>query len=303
MFQRLKDKWHLSWPRFILVFSTFALGGSLCGYLGRILMGLTGLEKNVLYYIIYIILVTLLWPFCVITISIPMGQFPFFRNYLRRMWGRIVKKGRESGVRSEGSENQLQTTDHQHRTTLAIFASGAGSNAQKLMEQFTNHPFIQVALVVCNKPGAGVTTIAARHQVPVLMIEKERFFRGGAYLEELQRQKIDFIVLAGFLWKVPEALVHAYPNKIINIHPALLPKYGGKGMYGMRVHEAVIAAGETQSGITIHYVNEHFDEGQPIFQASCPVTPQDTPESLAQKVHALEHRHFPEVVEQLLADV
>ena len=133
------------------------------------------------------------------------------------------------------------------------------------------------------------------------MIEKEPFFRGNAYVNELKQYGISFIVLAGFLWKVPVALIQAYPNRIINIHPALLPKYGGKGMYGMRVHEAVIAAGEKESGITIHYVNERFDEGAPIFQARCTVDPTDTPESLAQKIHALEHAHFPVQVEQLLS--
>jgi phosphoribosylglycinamide formyltransferase-1 len=126
-----------------------------------------------------------------------------------------------------------------------------------------------VALVVCNKPGAGVLSVAENNGVDTLLIEKERFFRGDAYLPVLADHGIDFIVLAGFLWKVPEALIRAYPRKIINIHPALLPLYGGKGMYGNKVHEAVLAAKEKESGITIHYVNEHFDEGEPIFQARC----------------------------------
>jgi phosphoribosylglycinamide formyltransferase-1 len=136
--------------------------------------------------------------------------------------------------------------------------------------------------------------------VPVLLIEKERFFRGDTYLPELKQYGVDFIVLAGFLWKIPVALINAYPNRMINIHPALLPKYGGKGMYGMKVHEAVLLAGEKESGITIHYVNEHFDEGEHIFQASCAIEAHDTPESLAAKVHALEHRHFPEELVKLL---
>ncbi|SDW75877.1 formyltetrahydrofolate-dependent phosphoribosylglycinamide formyltransferase [Hydrobacter penzbergensis] len=183
---------------------------------------------------------------------------------------------------------------------IAIFASGTGSNAEKIIEHFTGHPRIKVALVVCNKPDAGALNIAAHHQVPVLLIEKEPFFRGDAYVAALKQQEIGFIVLAGFLWKIPAALIQAYPNRIINIHPALLPKYGGKGMYGRHVHEAVIAAGEKESGITIHYVNEHFDEGAPIFQAACVVEPGDTPESLAQKVHVLEHLHFPRVVEEVV---
>nr|NKQ94695.1 phosphoribosylglycinamide formyltransferase [Escherichia coli] len=121
-----------------------------------------------------------------------------------------------------------------------------------------------------------------------------------AYADELKQRGIDFIVLAGFLWKIPAALIQAYPNRIINIHPALLPKYGGRGMYGMNVHNAVISAGEKESGITIHYVNEHFDEGAPIFQLTCAINTSDTPESLAQKIHILEHAHFPRVIEQVV---
>jgi len=183
---------------------------------------------------------------------------------------------------------------------IAIFASGAGSNAKQIIEYFTNHAVVQVALVVCNKPGAGVLNIADQYKVPTLLIEKEQFFRGDAYVEKLKEANIDFIVLAGFLWKIPPALIQAYPNKIINIHPALLPKYGGKGMYGQFVHEAVLAAQESESGITIHLVDELYDHGQMIFHASCPVLPDDTPATLAQRIHALEHKHYPEVIERFI---
>ncbi|WP_153797623.1 phosphoribosylglycinamide formyltransferase [Foetidibacter luteolus] len=183
---------------------------------------------------------------------------------------------------------------------IAIFASGAGSNANKIIEHFSNHQLVHVKLVACNKPGAGVIDIAASYGIPVLMIEKEKFFRGNAYVEELKEAGIDFVVLAGFLWKVPSALINAYANKIVNIHPALLPKYGGKGMYGNFVHAAVIAAKEKESGITIHVVDELYDHGSVIFQATCPVLPQDTPETLAQRIHALEHQHYPAVIEQFL---
>jgi phosphoribosylglycinamide formyltransferase 1 len=186
---------------------------------------------------------------------------------------------------------------------LAIFASGAGSNAQRIIQHFSSSTQIKCALVVCNKPGAGVIDIAARAGIPVLMIEKEPFFRGDAYTAALSAQGIDFIALAGFLWKLPSRLVAAYPGKIINIHPALLPKYGGKGMYGNFVHEAVIAAGEKESGITIHYVDELYDHGNIIFQASCPVAAGDTPASLAKKIHALEHAHYPAVIEKTLLTV
>jgi phosphoribosylglycinamide formyltransferase-1 len=183
---------------------------------------------------------------------------------------------------------------------VAIFASGAGSNAAKIIEYFNTSSLIQIALIVCNKPNAGVLNIANKHAIPSLLIEKDQFFRGDAYVEELKKYKIDFIVLAGFLWKVPEKLIQAYPNSIVNIHPALLPNYGGKGMYGSLVHAAVIDNKEKESGITIHYVNEHFDEGQHIFKATCTVDEKDTPESLASKIHALEHAHFARVIEEVI---
>jgi len=180
---------------------------------------------------------------------------------------------------------------------IAVFASGAGSNALQIIQHFAHHPSIQVALVVCNKPQAGVIGIAAEAGIPVLLLEKEPFFRGDAYIGELSERKIDWIILAGFLWKVPPALVAAYPNRIINIHPALLPKYGGKGMYGRFVHEAVIAAGDKESGISIHFVDEVYDHGQVIFQARCRVDERDTADSLAEKIHKLEHTHYPPVIE------
>ena len=184
--------------------------------------------------------------------------------------------------------------------SIAIFASGAGSNAQEIIRYFKGHPLIRISLVVTNKPEAGVVQVAANVDIPVLTIEKERFFRGDAYIPELELSGIDFIVLAGFLWKVPDALVNAYRNRMINIHPALLPAYGGKGMYGSKVHEAVISSGEKQSGISIHFVDEVFDHGKVIFQANCEVVPGDTPASLAERIHGLEHANYPRVIEQLL---
>jgi phosphoribosylglycinamide formyltransferase 1 len=181
---------------------------------------------------------------------------------------------------------------------VAIFASGAGSNAQQLINRFQHHPTIKIALVVCNKPDAGVLNIALRHNIPSIIIEKEIFFRGDAYVPMLQQHSIHFIVLAGFLWKVPATLIQHYPNKIINIHPALLPAYGGKGMYGHYVHEAVIANKETESGITIHYVDEHYDHGAAIKQVRCTVSDADTSETLAQKIHVLEHEWLGKVVEE-----
>jgi phosphoribosylglycinamide formyltransferase-1 len=183
---------------------------------------------------------------------------------------------------------------------LAIFASGTGSNTQQIINYFKSTSSVAiVSLIVCNKPGAGVLQIAQKESIDTLLIDRERFFHGDAYLPVLQKAGIDLIVLAGFLWKIPLVLIQTFPQRIINIHPALLPNYGGKNMYGNRVHETVINAGEKQSGITIHYVDEHYDEGDIIFQATCDVRPGDTPESLAQRIHQLEYKHYPEVIEKL----
>jgi phosphoribosylglycinamide formyltransferase-1 len=184
---------------------------------------------------------------------------------------------------------------------IAIFASGSGTNAEKIIRHFKTHHLIRVSLLVCNKPGAGVLNVAASNGVTTLLIEKERFFRGDHYLPELKNAGIDFIVLAGFLWKVPAGLIEAYRGKIINIHPALLPLYGGKGMYGATVHQAVIEQGEKESGITVHYVDEHYDNGDIIFQARCRVEPTDNAESLAAKIHLLEYENYPRIIEELLS--
>jgi len=180
---------------------------------------------------------------------------------------------------------------------IAIFSSGAGSNAKKVIDhlaalQAKGNSTAVVSVIVCNKPEAGVLKIAAENNIPVLIIEKEKFFRGNAYTDEIKAAGIDFIVLAGFLWKIPVALIKSFHRKMINIHPALLPKFGGKGMYGSFVHEAVIANKEIESGITIHYVDEVYDNGQIILQATCLVAENDTPETLAKKVQSLEHSHI-----------
>ena len=184
---------------------------------------------------------------------------------------------------------------------IAIFASGAGTNAQKIINHFKGSSLARVSLIVSNKAEAGIFKIAEKEQIPAVLIDKEQFFRGDTYVKLLQENNIDLVVLAGFLWKVPANIVQAFPGRIINIHPALLPKYGGKGMYGHFVHEAVLAAGDTESGITIHFVNEKYDDGGVILQERCAVSPDDTPESLAKKVQALEHHWFPLIVERLLS--
>jgi phosphoribosylglycinamide formyltransferase-1 len=186
------------------------------------------------------------------------------------------------------------------RLQIAIFASGAGTNAKKIIEHFRNSSLANVSLIVSNKSDAGVLNIAKKENIPSIIIEKEKFFRGNGYVDELLERRIDFIVLAGFLWKIPQALLKRYPQRIINIHPALLPKYGGKGMYGHHVHEVVIGSKETESGITIHYVDEHYDNGDVILQVRCPVLENDTPELLAERIHALEYANYPVVIEELV---
>lgn len=158
---------------------------------------------------------------------------------------------------------------------------------------------LKIALIVCNNPKAGVKDIAAKYQIPLLMIDRKSI-QEQEFIETLQSYNPALIALAGFLWKIPEGLVRAFENKIINIHPALLPAYGGKGMFGAYVHEAVLNANEKESGITVHYVNERYDEGNIILQARCKIGSNENPETLAEKIHGLEHFYFPRVIEWLV---
>ncbi len=183
---------------------------------------------------------------------------------------------------------------------IAIFASGSGSNAQKIIEHFTTHTQIQVVAVLSNNPQALVLEKAAKFQVPTYTFTRSQLYQSEEVIEILKKHKADWIVLAGFLWLVPGNMIKAFPNHIVNIHPALLPAYGGKGMYGAKVHEAVVKAREKFSGITIHLVNEEYDKGAIIFQAQCPIEPNDTPEDVAHKVQVLEHTHFPDVIEKMI---
>jgi phosphoribosylglycinamide formyltransferase-1 len=183
---------------------------------------------------------------------------------------------------------------------IVIFASGSGSNAENIAGYFSKSDTARVTGIWCNNPKAGVIDRAARLGIPCHVFDRKAFYETGDVLHALEQEQPDLIVLAGFLWLVPENMIHAFPRRIVNIHPALLPGPGGKGMYGQKVHEAVISGGATESGITIHFVNERFDEGEIIFRATCPVDAQDTPGRLAEKVHALEYRHYPEVIDRLL---
>jgi folate-dependent phosphoribosylglycinamide formyltransferase PurN len=326
--QNLQEKWKVGGSQFWLIMLTFALGGSLSGRLCSFLLNLVFLEKNWAFWLVYPLFLTILWPFSVLFVSFFTGQFRFFRGYLARVGAKVFGIGGSVTAPSTASAAPIH---------IAIFASGAGSNARKIIEYFegagsglaaagdssltsagskSTSTQVKVSLIVCNVPDAGVLAIAKEKRIPTLLINKTEFAATG-YVESLHNADIEFIVLAGFLWKVPEVLVRAYQpgmkidgalvngkenvsKGIINIHPALLPKYGGKGMYGSRVHEAVIAAGEKESGITIHWVNEHYDEGGIIFQVTCEVALSDTPETLADKIHLLEHAHFAPTIAKML---
>jgi len=328
--QNLQEKWKVGGSQFWLIMLTFALGGSLSGRLCSFLLNLVFLEKNWAFWLVYPLFLTILWPFSVLFVSFFTGQFRFFKGYLSRVGAKVFGIGASvvapstvsaapatSSVLSDALSFSSAAPIH-----IAIFASGTGSNARKIIEYFegaglkSTSSQVKVSLIVCNVPDAGVLAIAKEKGIPTLLINKNEFATTG-YVESLHNADIQFIVLAGFLWKVPEVLVQAYQpgmkidgalvngkenvsKGIINIHPALLPKYGGKGMYGSRVHEAVIAAGEKESGITIHWVNEHYDEGGIIFQATCEVVSSDTPDTLADKIHALEHAHFAPTIAKLL---
>jgi phosphoribosylglycinamide formyltransferase 1 len=183
---------------------------------------------------------------------------------------------------------------------IAVFASGSGSNAEKIFEYFQDHPLARVELLLTNRKDAYVIERAKKFNIPIEVFDRYKFYESDDILKILKDKDISLIVLAGFLWLVPKNLVDNYQAKIINIHPALLPKYGGKGMYGLNVHKAVIDAKEEESGITIHLVNDHYDEGDIIFKKSCAIESSDTPEEVAKKVQILEHKYYPLIIEEMI---
>lgn len=184
------------------------------------------------------------------------------------------------------------------KSRIAVFASGSGTNAEEIFKHFRNHPAIEVSLLMSNNSGAYALKRAENYGIPTAVFDRADFKDGARILGLLRDHKITHIVLAGFLWLIPDYLLRAFPDKIINIHPALLPKYGGKGMYGSKVHEAVRASGDVETGITIHLVNDRYDEGKILFQGRCPIDASHTPEEIAECVHRLEYEHYPKVIEE-----
>ncbi|MEA3445325.1 MAG: phosphoribosylglycinamide formyltransferase [Bacteroidota bacterium] len=183
---------------------------------------------------------------------------------------------------------------------IAIFASGSGTNAQNLYEYFKHHDRIKVDCILSNKSSAYVLERAKKMAVDSFVFSRQQFYEEGFVIDLLKKRQIDWVILAGFLWLLPTKLIREYPDRIVNIHPALLPKYGGKGMYGNKVHETVIENNENESGISIHYVNEKYDEGKIIYQAKCTIEKDDTADDLAKKIHVLEYEFFPKIIEQLV---
>ena len=282
MLNKLQQKWNVSSIQLLLILCTFAVTGTTTAVISRYITGWVGFNETTFWLwklLLRIFMLVFGYQFILLIVAFFFGQFPFFWNYEKKILRRM-------GIMKAGNAK------------LAIFASGKGSNAEKIIQYFVNHNNIHVSLIVSNKLQAGVLDIAQRNKIPTMLLEKKKFMETDEYVQLIKNQGITHIVLAGFLLKVPDNLINTYNNKIVNIHPALLPAYGGKGMYGEHVHQAVIEAGEKQSGITIHLVDEEYDHGKTLFQAKVVVDANDTPSSLAEKIHRLEHQHYPSVIEK-----
>jgi formyltetrahydrofolate-dependent phosphoribosylglycinamide formyltransferase len=282
MLNKLQQKWNVSSLQLLLILCTFAVTGTTTAVISRYITGWVGFNETTFWLwklLLRIFMLVFGYQFILLIVAFFFGQFPFFWNYEKKILRRM-------GIMKPGNAE------------LAIFASGKGSNAEKIIQHFVNHNNIHVSLIVSNKQQAGVLDIAQRNKIPTMLLEKKKFMETDEYVQLIKNQGITHIVLAGFLLKVPDNLINTYNNKIVNIHPALLPAYGGKGMYGEHVHQAVIQAREKESGITIHLVDEEYDHGKTLFQAKVVVDANDTPSSLAEKIHRLEHQHYPSVIEK-----
>lgn len=289
MLNKLQQKWKVTGPQLILILCTFAVTGSLTAFISRSITSWVGFDESTAMAWKILLRLSILvfgYQFIILIVSFFFGQFNFFWNYEKKILKRM------GILKNEDPKNGPYK--------LAIFASGKGSNAEKIIQYFDKEPLIEISLVVCNKPGAGVLEIASHGNIKTLIIEKQKFLESNDYVQYLKNEGITHIILAGFLWKIPKNLIEAFPDRIINIHPALLPNFGGKGMYGDNVHQAVIASGEKESGITIHLVDEHYDHGKTVFQAKTEVLSIDTAETLAKKIHELEHQHYPKVIGEWL---
>lgn len=294
MLNRLKKHWAVDNKQLFLIFCTFAITGTLTAWLTKkVAEWLFFDDYGFAWWISKIVVLIFGYQVIILIVGFSLGMFPFFWKYEKKILTRfgLLKKNLNDEIIVE---NQKESA-----AQLAIFASGAGSNAQEIINYFRDSTETKIALIVCNNRKAGVIEIAAKENIPLLLIDKNKFLEHG-YVSELNKYQIDLIILAGFLWKIPPQLINAFPNRIINIHPALLPAFGGKGMFGKAVHAAVVAAKEKDSGITIHYVDEKYDHGEIIFQTKCTIDENETAESLAQKIHNLEHQYYPKIIDSVL---
>jgi len=285
MLKKLKEHWKVNGTGLFFILVTFAVTGTFTAWVSKESTAWLSIEKfTFAWWALKIGVLFFGYQFFILIFGFCFGQFSFFWNYEKKILARM-------GLLKKKSDP---------RTRLAIFASGTGTNANNIISYFKDHTSIHVTLVVCNNPVAGVIQIAKKNNVAMLMINKEMFYRGDECINQLKKKKIDWIILAGFLWKIPSSLINAFPQRIINIHPALLPKFGGRGMYGSKVHEAVLLNREIETGITIHYVDEIYDNGKVIHQAKCEVNETDDASTLANKIHTLEYEHYPVVIETLI---
>lgn len=283
MFKKLQQHWGVNGWRFFLILCTFAVTGTVTAWVSRQITGWLDVNHySLAWWLLKISVLFIGYQGFILIIGFCFGQFSFFWNYEKKILRRFGLLKKQTGT-----------------ARLVIFASGGGSNAGNIINYFKEDKSVKVVLIVCNKEGAGVLQIAKEYNIDTLLINKQDE-NGERILNVLKDKKTDLVVLAGYLWKLPPLIVSSFPHRIINIHPALLPEYGGKGMYGKHVHQAVISKKERYSGITIHYVDEVYDHGEIIFQERCNVDITDTADSLAQKVLVLEHLHYPVIIKQVL---
>lgn len=283
MFKKLQQHWGVSEWRFFLILCTFAVTGTFTAWVSKGITQWVDVEKfSFTWWLLKIAVLIIGYQFFILFFGFLFGQFSFFWKFEKKILTRmgIMKKDKKL-------------------FRLAIFASGKGSNAKKIIEYFSDSIKVSIALIVCNKAGAGVVDVARKFGIDVFYLTRQDT-DSEALLSVLKKNKVELIVLAGYLWKIPPSIIQSFPRRIINIHPALLPKYGGKGMYGSKVHEAVISNQEKESGITIHFVDDIYDNGDVIFQQSCPVDLEDTPVTLAEKIQLLEHKYYPRLIRSIL---
>ena len=286
MFKRLKKHWGADNKKLFLILLTFTITGSLTAWLSnRITIWLLMEKFSWAWWLSKIAVFIFGYQVLILIIGYCLGQFPFFWNYEKKI------------LRSFGLLKKTRIKDIKN---ICLFASGAGSNAEKIIDYFRKSSTIRVALIVCNNPKAGVISIAKRENIPCIIIQKSILNETG-YVDKLSNYHIDLVVLAGFLLKIPDVLIEKYKGKIINLHPALLPEFGGAGMYGAAVHKAVLADNRKESGITIHYVDNVYDHGEIIFQKKCAINETETIESLTGKIRTLEHQNFAPTIESLLS--